>query len=179
MKYLFISSKVESRIEALKKAGKAGATLARKATRIVDSLASGTIRHHMDSIGSYTKYGEKRIKNCRKFDLGCGYRLITLQHELHVFIPFLGTHDECQRWLENNSRLKEVIAGNGSLVKISAPEKSPKDLPAGVSVDLSDDTENELLLNVRDKDLRRIFSGLVEGPKKRRRQSCGYPDQHT
>ena len=79
MKYLHISTKVEDRIEDLKKSGKTGRALAQKATRIIAHLTSGTVGHHMDAIGSYTKYGEKRIKNCRKYDLGSGYRLITLQ----------------------------------------------------------------------------------------------------
>jgi hypothetical protein len=74
IKLLFVSSKVESRIAALEKAGKPGKNLAQKATSIIDGLASGDVRHHMDAIESYTKYGENRIKNCRKYDLGCGYR---------------------------------------------------------------------------------------------------------
>ena len=75
MELLFISSQVESRIAALKKAGKSGKNLAQKATSVIDSIASGDVRCHMDAIESYTKYGENRIKNCRKYDLGCGYRL--------------------------------------------------------------------------------------------------------
>jgi hypothetical protein len=38
MKYLYVSAKVESRIEALKKAGKAGAAMAQKTTLIIESL---------------------------------------------------------------------------------------------------------------------------------------------
>ena len=72
----------------------------------------------MDAIEGYTKYGEKRIKNCRKYDLGCGYLLITLQRCKTVFIPFLGSHDECQRWLENNSRLKAFNSGKGKTIHI-------------------------------------------------------------
>jgi len=54
MELLFVSSKVESRIAALEKAGKSGKNLAQKATSIIDSLASGNVRHHMDAIESYT-----------------------------------------------------------------------------------------------------------------------------
>ncbi len=167
MKYLHISAKVERRIESLKRSGKVGTILAHKATRIIKCLTSGAIRHHMDAIGSYTKYGEKRIKNCRKYDLGCGYRLITLKRGLKVFIPFLGTHDECRRWLENNSRLKEVVSGNGALFLIfhkSQPLTSPANVDSG---NLGKNAEDKVLLKVSDKDLRRVFSGLVEGAKKR------------
>ena len=57
MELLFVSSKVESSIAALEKAGKSGKNLAQKATSIIDSLVSGDVRHHMDAIESYTKYG--------------------------------------------------------------------------------------------------------------------------
>ena len=125
MKLLFVSSKVESRIAALEKAGRSGKAISQKATGIIDSLASGDVRNPMDAVESYTKYGEKRIKNCRKYDLGCGYRLITLQRGKTVFIPFLGSHDECQRWLENNSRLKAFNAGKGKTIHIEDRKTSP------------------------------------------------------
>lgn len=166
MKYLHISTKVEDRIEDLKKSGKTGRALAQKASRIIAHLTSGAAGHHMDAIGSYTKYGEKRIKNCRKYDLGSGYRLITLQRGEKVFIPFFGTHDECQRWLENNSRLKKVVAGSGTLVRISRRKKSQPNHAADYLADLEAENEDEIPVNVSDDDLRRVFSGLVEGAKK-------------
>jgi hypothetical protein len=118
MQFLFVSSKVDGRIEALRKSGKAGIALAQKAIRIIERLTSGDFQNHRDAIGSHTKYGEKRIKGCRKYDLGCGYRLITLQRGETVFMPFLGTHDESQRWLESNSRLKDVKAGAGRMIRM-------------------------------------------------------------
>jgi hypothetical protein len=166
MKYLYISVKVENRIEALKKAGKAGVALAQKTILIIESLTSGAVRHHMDAIGSYTKYGENRIKNCRKYDLGCGYRLITLQRGGKVYIPFLGTHDECQRWLENNSRLKEVPVGKGKLLKISPKAQTPASRSYGASTDIVEDLQEDRLLEISDKVLRCVFSGLVEGTGK-------------
>ena len=153
MKSLFVSSKVESRIAALEKAGKSGKALAQKATGIIDSLASGDFQHHMDVVENYTKYGEKRIKNCRKYDLGCGYRLITLQRGKTVFIPFLGSHDECQRWLENNSRLKAFHAGKGNTIHIEDRKLSPTNLIDAENMDMDEDVDS-FLQNPTDKDLR-------------------------
>lgn len=160
MKLLFVSSKVESRIAALEKAGKSGKTLAQKATGIIDGLASGDARSHMDTAESYTKYGEKRIKNCRKYDLGYGYRLITLQRGKTVFIPFLGSHDECQRWLENNSRLKTFHAGKGSTIHVEDRKSSHRNR---TNVENGDEDVDGFLENLTDKDLRTVFNGLVEG----------------
>ena len=165
MELLFVSSKVDSRIAGLEKAGKSGKNLAQKATSIIDSLASGDVRHHMDAIESYTKYGENRIKNCRKYDLGCGYRLITLQRGKTVFIPFLGSHDECQRWLENNSRLKAFHAGKGKMIRIEDKNSSHANPIDEEIMDGEEDVEG-FLQNLTDKDLRTVFNGLVEGAGK-------------
>ena len=167
MKYLHISAKVEDRIASLKKDGKAGTALAQKAKRIIKNLASQTSRRHMDAIGSFTKYGEKRFRNCRKYDLGCGFRLITLQRGANVFVPFIGTHDECQRWLENNSRLKKASAGKGTLLPILKSNPLSACPAETVSTCLEEDVENELAFKISDNDLRRVFAGLVKGAKKR------------
>ncbi len=164
MELLFVSSKVESRIAALEKAGNSGKNLAQKATSIIDSLASGDVRNHMDAVESYTKYGEKRIKSCRKYDLGCGYRLITLQRGDTVFIPFLGTHDNCQRWLESDSRLKDFNAGAGRTIRVV--EKKPVKMISRMcksADDIADD--HDVFKHLTDKDLRLVFSGLVQGAK--------------
>ena len=167
MKLLFVSSKVESRIAALEKAGRSGKAISQKATGIIDSLASGDVRNPMDAVESYTKYGEKRIKNCRKYDLGCGYRMITLQRGKTVFIPFLGSHDECQRWLENNSRLKAFNAGKGKTLHIE-DRTSPIRFRDFDNMDMNEDDEG-FLQDLTDKDLRTVFNGLVEGARRRLR----------
>jgi hypothetical protein len=165
MKLLFVSSKVERRIAALEKAGKSGKTLAQKATGIIDRLASGEVCNPMDTVESYTKYGEKRIKNCRKYDLGCGYRLVTLQRGETIFIPFLGSHDACQRWMENNSRLKAVPAGKGNTIAMEDGKSSPAHLIDLENMDANEEVD-DFLQNLNDRDLRTVFNGLVEGTGK-------------
>lgn len=163
MKYVHVSAKVEHRIENLRKSGKAGNVLAQKVTSIIKCLTSGAWDHR-EVVSSHTKYGEKRIKNCRKYDLACGYRLITLQRRGKVFIAFLGTHDECQRWLENNSSLKAVAAGKGRWFRIDRKKRASASQVHVASVGSDEGTEDELEMEVSDRDLRRVFSGLVEGP---------------
>lgn len=165
MKSLFVSSKVESRIATLEKTGKSGKNLAQKATCIIARLASGDFRNPMDTVATYTKYGEKRTKNCRKYDLGCGYRLITMKRGETVFIPFLGSHDECQRWLENNSGFKTFRVGKGSTVHIEDRTSSPANLVDVENMDVGADVDC-LLENLTDKDLRTLFNGLVKGAGK-------------
>lgn len=164
MKYVKVSAKVERRIKSLRQSSKEGKMIAHRVRGTIEDLKSGAILDHMEPNGSYTKYGEKRIKRCRKFNFGCGYRLITLHRGLTIFVPFLGSHDECQRWLENNSRLKDFDTGKGRSFRVS----DKKSISSGPSKDQAEsfyDEENEINLN--ERELRTVFCGLVEGVQKR------------
>ncbi len=166
MKYIKISAKVEDRIDSLNQSGKTGKVIAGKAISIIENIKSGVIPEYRDQIGTCTKYGEKRIKNCHKFDFGSGYRMITLHSSDSgtIFIPFLGTHDECQRWLENNRKVKNITAGKGKIF----PIKNRDDEGSGSTYDAPDDfCEDEVSMNLSEQDLRTVFCGLVEGAKKR------------
>jgi hypothetical protein len=118
---------------------------------------------------TFTKYGEKRIKNCQKYDLGCGYRLITVQRGASVFIPFLGTHDSCHRWLETNSRLKNFTYDTGRKISIIR-EKKGKAPRQEIECEtlISDD---DLFRQLTDKELRLVFSGLIQGIEKQSQSS--------
>ena len=169
MKSIKISVKVKDRIDELNQSGKIGKVIASKALNIIENIKSGAIPEYREQVGTCTKYGEKRIKNCYKFDFGSGYRMITLHNSNSgtIFIPFLGTHDECQRWLENNSRLKKVGAGKGTLLEISRKQPSSAGPAVAVSADIQEEAEEELQLELSDRDLRFVFRGLVEAVRKR------------
>ena len=92
MKYVKVSARVERRIKSLEQSDKAGKIIAKKAESIIEDIKSGATAEHREQKGMFTKYGEKRIKYCRKYDFGCGYRMITLQQDSTILVPFLGTH---------------------------------------------------------------------------------------
>ena len=169
MKFLYVSKKVEDSIKALERTGKAGKDLAHKAKSVIEGLASGTDQRSKDIHVTFTKYGEKRIKNCQKYDLGCGYRLITVQRGETVFIPFLGTHDNCHRWLENNSRLKNFTYDTGRKISMDVEKKGKavREEIDCVTV-MSDD---DLFRQLTDKELRLVFSGLIQGIEKQSHSS--------
>ena len=177
MKNVYVSAKVERQIAALKNDGKAGRAVARRAAAIIENLTANAAGSYLDGVGGYTRYGEKRIRNCRKYDLSCGYRLITLQRGVKLFVLLLGTHDECQRWLKNHSRLKEVIAGNGDEFIIFPESPSPSSRTEAGSAPSDEDEEEELQLS--DQEMRRVFCGLVEAAKKRSRKMQEHVKQPT
>ena len=122
----------------LRRAGKKAAIAEKKAEKIIDKLIKGSIPEYLSSL---TRTREYRIENCIKYDLGNGYRLITCKHGDRLFILFVGTHDECHRWLENNKGWQPVSAdprGNCLSVKPEVPkdtenryadEREPEDDP--------------------------------------------------
>lgn len=80
-----------------------GAEPGRKATKVLALL--GALQRGMAVLESLpiTKHGEGRVKNCVKYDLGGGYRLITVKSQKTVTFCFVGNHDQCQRWLDAQS----------------------------------------------------------------------------
>ena len=60
-----------------------------------------------------TSHGETRIKSCVKYELGGGYRLITVQTSKFVAFCFVGDHEECDRWLDSHSGLTLSRGANG------------------------------------------------------------------
>ncbi len=167
MRYVKISAKVERRIEELRQSGKTGKSIAQKADSIIESLKSGAFLDQNEYIGPVTKYGEKRLKGCRKYDFGNGYRLITLQKDMMILVPFLGTHDECDKWLETNNRSKHIAEGKGTLVSIAETAGQIMDTDDDLSYETDDMCMDEIPLDLDEQILRTVFCGIVSGAKKR------------
>lgn len=155
---LHLDPKIEKRLEVLHRSGKKAAIAAAKAEKIISRLETGDAI--ADQAGSVTKHGELRIKGIKKYDLGSGYRLITFKHDHCLYLLYVGTHDECHRWIENNremtvnqirERCTEIpIRDNG----YKTHEKK--------DAELSEEDNFDPLATVSEKDLRRIFRGLVD-----------------
>jgi hypothetical protein len=167
MRYVKISAKVERRIEELRQSGKTGKSIAQKADSIIENLKSGASLDYTENIGAFTKYGEKRLKGCRKYDFGNGYRLITLQKEMMVIVPFLGTHDECDRWLETNNRSKHIAEGKGTTVYVPDRIEQYEESDMTPCYEVDDMCMDEIPLELDEQILRTIFCGIVNSAKKK------------
>ena len=62
-----------------------------------------------------TNHGESRIQHCVKYDLGKGYRLVTIKHAGVVSLEFVGNHDQTDKWLNRNSG--KILVTDGSTLK--------------------------------------------------------------
>jgi len=164
-KLICLSPKVTDQIESLRKAGTMGVLLADKAEAIICRLKSEEAWQADRKVAPRTAHGEKRIRKCVKYDLGWGFRLITLLRNNVLYICYLGPHDQCDRWLAENSRLKEVDFGRSTLYKVATQALKEDRLHLENSSEELDDLDKRLQ-ELSDQFLRRIFSGLVEARKK-------------
>ena len=62
-----------------------------------------------------TNHGESRIQHCVKYDLGRGYRLVTIKHDGVVSLEFVGNHDQTDKWLKRNSG--KILVTDGSTLE--------------------------------------------------------------
>jgi len=156
---IHLDPKLEKHLAALRKSGRRESLIADRVETIIAEIECG--RLPSSNICTFTRNGEDRIKGCRKYDLGGGYRLITLKEGKDLYLLFVGTHDECGRWVENN-RLHfplEMIAERCRTVRRSV--NSQPGSPTPFSKDRLEPDE-DWLPPLSDQDLRVVFKGLVE-----------------
>ncbi len=144
----------------LKSGGKAGGA-ARQAQAIIQDLAdSGRLDPNVAR--KLTSNGEARMDNCWKFNLAGGHRLVLAKHEGDFAFLFLGTHDETDTWIKNNSGFKLDVSG-GEIVPGAASETidQPDQQGETRSAYVNDDYYDRPLHEFIDQNtLREIFRGL-------------------
>ncbi|PTN37492.1 hypothetical protein [Desulfonatronum sp. SC1] len=154
----------------LKSGGKAEGA-ARQARTIIQDLADSG---RLDPIVArkLTTNGEARMENCWKFNLAGGHRLVLAKHEGDFVFLFLGTHDETDTWIKNNTGIKldvsggEIIPGTASGPSDSrgAPDESDMSTTLGPSSDDDDYYDRPLHELIDQNMLREIFRGLCDAP---------------
>lgn len=162
MQYLHISRLLAKQTKELMKAGKKGERIVATYEMIVDRLRQEGCRD--DKIFcKRTKKGEQRMKNCVKYDLGSGYRLITVRSGDHLFITFLGGHDDADTWF--NRHRYDIFTPDKSLYTSELIEPKTK-LFSNEEAELepvpdNDDLyEEELQAKLDDSILKSVFQGL-------------------
>jgi mRNA-degrading endonuclease YafQ of YafQ-DinJ toxin-antitoxin module len=159
---IHLDPKLEKCLATLRKGSRRASLVADRVETIIADLKRG--QSLTEELCSYSRRGEARIKGCRKFDLGAGYRLVTMLQEQDLYLLYVGTHDDCTRWIENNRAhfLLDVISDRCKTVRRQATDSEERQRRAEAPSEPT--AEADWLPPIDDKDLRIIFSGLVEGP---------------
>jgi hypothetical protein len=158
--YVHRDPKFENYLNILREKGGTALSAAKKAEEIIQRILMKG-RENSLKVGRLTKKGELRIKCGIKYDLGNGYRLICAKKGAHLILLYIGSHDDCDRWLEHNKGLQFEIDDNGDnkLATKNIPSIECKSLSTNDPVD---EYEEQLMKRIDDKVLRSIFCGLVE-----------------
>lgn len=158
---VYQDAKLTKQLKAMLKGGANAAAAAGHAQRIIDQLVEEGIRDPK-LMGRLTRYGEARIKNCVKFDLVRAYRLVGVLLNDGIAFLYVGSHDECDRWIRNNAGLEPVLDKKRNIVmevKETAAEQTEAESEA--EADEPEPDYDELLLkDLSEQDLMKIFSGL-------------------
>lgn len=157
---IYLDPAITKRLELLRRSGKKAALAAAKTEEIISRLQSGG--ELPDQAGTVTKHGEQRIRGVMKYDLGSGYRLVTYKQQLRIFLLYVGSHDDCHRWIENNrelaidqikTRCTKLTVEPGDITTDSAENEAPA---------MTEEDDYDPLAHVSERDLRQIFRGLVD-----------------
>lgn len=154
---VYRDNQFERSLDQLKRAGGSGALAARRAEALIGELASSDGRAVPETC-RLTRNGEARIRKCRKYDLGSGYRLVCIRWGSHLLLLYAGSHDDCDRWLERNRGLRPDAGPE----RLSAPPADrcaePLPVPAHDLGPGADDGPLEGRLT--ERELRLVFRGL-------------------
>ncbi|MFH0784231.1 MAG: hypothetical protein V2B20_20065 [Pseudomonadota bacterium] len=166
LRYIHTSWSIEKYLRGLRKSGKKAELAVRKCEAIINDIRVFGCQHETVS-GKRTRNGEFRIKNCIKYDLGAGYRLVTIKLDSHLFITFVGSHDETDQWIEHHRY--DTFAPDNLLYRseetVIQPDKSQTADPEGTHENIvNDEYKNELTAKLNESQLKSIFQGLFAPP---------------
>ena len=156
--FIHRETKFNRRLDTLKRGGKKASLAAKRAEEIIENLASGG-KALLKETDNLTKHGELRIDKCRKYDLGGGYRLVCVKQGENLVLSHVGTHDDCNRWIENNRGFEPDIDEKHQEVPFIQDEE-PDRQPPEQEPDEEIDYDDILMKEIDNSLLREIFCGL-------------------
>jgi len=154
---------LERSLKELRRRGGIASVVAEKADELINLITRKEEKRVREQF-RFTRNGEYRIKYCRKYDLGSGYRLVLLQKGRYLVLLYAGTHDDCFRWIEHNKKMDYQI--DDTTYSMPVRYHPRVDTPAsgsGLKREPPDDNyEADLMSRTNDRILRKVFSGLLK-----------------
>ena len=154
----------DRKLEVLRANGGFASVAAEKADELI-RLITNEKGDNLRKKFSFTGHGEHRIKRCQKYDLGRGYRLIFIRKGCHIVLLYIGSHDDCSRWLQRNRGIAYELDGASHSAEALNPSSVEGSSVLGDVVIENcgtDEYEDQLRRRIDEKILRRIFSGFTK-----------------
>ncbi len=158
------SVNLDKEIKRLRKSCKQGEQAIAKFEDILSDMKKYSCQYKSVT-NKRTKKGEQRIKNCIKYDLGGGYRLVTIRVNNHLYIPFLGSHDETDQWFQRHRY--DILEPDTSLYrseKLLSQQDTHNEIHAELTMENDADKqyEEQLQKRIDESLLKSIFHGLFK-----------------
>ena len=160
--YIHREASFRKSLETLSRGDKTASLAASRAEEIIERLASGDCQA-IEIVSRRTKHGELRINGCRKYDLGAGYRLVCVKQEGYLVATYVGSHDDCNRWIENNRGFELEVLSLGDGLFGSEGRESRDSGESGDEI-REPDYDDILMAKIDQKILRQVFCGLCGEP---------------
>ena len=153
-----IHPKVEKTLEQLQKKENAPLIAAHRAQTIIQGLIKG-IRSTRS--GHFSKSKDARIKNLCKYNLGSGYRLICIKKKYNIYVLFVGSHDQCDTWIDKHRKRKPHK--KELPMNIFDVKPSETTTPQPEMLNALNEIKNDYFLTpkISQQYLRKVFRGLI------------------
>ncbi|MBU1566387.1 MAG: hypothetical protein KJ630_12275 [Proteobacteria bacterium] len=166
IRYIHYSWSLEKQLGGLRRAGKKAELAASKCETVFSDIRRYGCQGET-VLRQRTRNGELRIKNCVKYDLGGGYRLVTIRVNCHLLITFVGSHDDTDQWIEHHRYdtfvpSKLLYRCEERVAQSDIAERS--DCEPLVVDDIGDEYEDQLSARLDESQLKSIFQGLFMNP---------------
>ncbi|VFQ46768.1 hypothetical protein [Desulfoluna butyratoxydans] len=154
---IHLTHRFEKQLSAMRRSSKMAVAAGRKADTIINRLTANG-QGPLHEAGKLSNHGERRIRHAVKFDIGKGYRMLGVKKDDELFLLFIGPHDSCAAWIENN----RGVENPGDLTRIRTLPVTQGDSEPAVALDgcREPDYDDLLLARVTEQDLCVIFRGL-------------------
>lgn len=163
IRHIRIARTLKKQLNNLRQTGTKGKLAATQCETLLDLIRHEGIK--TESVyGKRTKKGECRISKCIKYDLGHGYRLVTIREGQDLFMTYIGNHDETDQWLDRH-RYDAFTADDQSYIGEDICHEDTAQSQEGIS-DLQEEQmridpyEEKLLEMVDEALLKEVFQGL-------------------
>jgi mRNA-degrading endonuclease RelE of RelBE toxin-antitoxin system len=157
---VFVHQRVEKALKQMAALDNAPRIAAHRARTIIEKMRGGS---DIRGSGRLSVRKDARIRRLYKFNLGKGYRLVSVREKNAVYVLFIGSHDSCDRWLADNSK-KRPHRSPGPVTRHDAKPSNPDLSDKTPKACVNDDAEktDPIPPEISQKVLRKVFSGLTD-----------------
>ena len=162
--YIHREKRFDKELDLLRSQGEKARVAAKRAEEVIAKLTQKgwtDLKH----VAKLADHGEHRLDGCIKYDIGGGFRLVCFKRADHLYFSYVGTHDDCHRWL-NQSKNRPHLVGKREAATTVVEKRKPEKIRLQEVPEEEWDYDDRLMDQINEQILRKIFCGLVQGQQK-------------